>query len=1015
MNNNNKPKTKVSPMSKKLNTTRFVKIVSPLAVAIALAGCGGDSSFGGADSGSKQDTTNSGTNNNGNDTPNKTEEVTVSSLNLTTSSKNLESDSSKSVLITAIAKDANNIVIDTAKYSFSVDNDATLVVKGGVATLTQGGAKEGDVLTVTVKSGDKTETIKINVIKAEEVVVPGEIAAHSFTFSASSRELQSAGTKPITISVVTKDANNNLLEGAVVNFSVDKDANLEVNPSTGAVHTAVLTPGAAENRILTLTATSGSLTKTIKVEVVGTTVAIDGAEAITFNKTLPYVLKLKDSENKPLAYKDVELSSSKGNAISTTGQTNAKGEIEFTLTGTVGGDDKITAKALGAEYIKDVKVSGDEFTLTGNLDDVSVGSNNTLTLEWKNNGTPQANKTISVNATRGVVSTSSVTTDADGKATFTLSSPKAGQTVVTITTGDGLSTSLQGEFVATTPTYLNTQADPTLIAPKGTSTIVAKIRDIDDNPVKNKTIVFNLEDTVNGSLSQGSAITDSLGRATVSYTAGDASSAKDGVVIKTYVQSAPSIADEIKLTVGGKALRIVLGHDHLVSADEIFYTKSYGVIVTDSAGNPIKDQKIDFTITPTKYYKGYLAYTENGEDKQWNRITTATCPSEDFDNDGNLDAGEDTNNNGKLEPTHDATVTGSGVTDANGKIVVQVVYPKSRAWWSDQAIEASTVVAGTEYLERTEFTLPVLAADVKTENPPPNQASPYGTWGSCSDDPAGEPPVPPTDAKPPVVRIIESATNVIIGSVQNSTTSNKWYAVTIDGQRAVPGLDYVINDSGKVTVQTGPNNDFKLTDNNSAVDDSGFYISITTNKTTERPLTTRLPVYYQDDPGLTQSSKILLNGGYKDGKAATIALNVGENYVEYGATAKSLITGENLGVKSYGTVDTSVAGTTVVVYVAVDESGKTVTTTRTVVVKDNNVPVINLVGGDITQPVGTPLPIDGSLTATATDTSDGDLSSSVIIDSTSVDVSTAGTYFIYYSVTDIDGNTAVARRMVTVQ
>ena len=1005
----------MSKKSKNSNTIRFVKIASPLAVAIALAACGGDSSFGGGDSGSKttvdkpktDDTKTGGTKT----TPTQVE---VNSLNVSASSTRLISDGLKPVVINALAKDKNNRVISTAKYEFSVDKDATLVESGNKATLTLGGSKEGDVLTVTVKSGDKTETIEITVVKAEEVVAPGEVAAHSFVFSASSRELQSDGTKPVTISVVTKDENNNLLKGATVNFSVDKDANIEVNPSTGAVHTAVLTPGSAENRALTVTATSGTLTKTIKVEVVGTSVVIDGPEAITFGKTLPYVLKLKDSGNKPLAYKDVELTSKKGNVISTTGQTNAKGEIEFDLTGTYGGSDSLTAKALGAEFVKDVKISGDEFTLTGNLDDVSVGLNNTLTIEWKNNGIPQANKTISINATRGVLSTSSVTTDNDGKATFTISSPKAGQTVVTVTTPDGLSTSLKGEFVAITPKYLSTQADPRLIAPKGTSTIVAKIRDDADNPVKNKTIVFNLEDTVNGSLSQGSAITDSLGRATVSYTAGDASSAKDGVVIKTYIQSAPSIADEIKLTVGGKALRIVLGHDHLIAADEIFYTKTYGVIVTDSAGNPIKDQNIVFTITPTKYYKGYLSYSELGDKKEWRQVVTDICPSEDFDNDGNLDAGEDVNNNGKLEPTHDAAITGSGVTDENGKITVQVVYPKSTAWWSEQAIEASTVVGGTEYLERTEFTLNVLTADVKTESDPPNRFSPYGTWGSCSDDPDGTPPVITPAPKAPVVRVVESATGAIVGSVSNSSTTNKWYAITIDGVRAVQGLDYIINDSGKVSIQTGPNNDFKLTDNNPAIDDSGFYISITTNKTTERPLSTQLPVFYQDDPGNTQSSSIILNGGYKDGKATAITLNVGETYVEYGATAKTLA-GDDLGVTVYGTPDTSVAGTTVVVYVAVDNFGKTVTTTRTVVVKDSDVPVITLNGGDINHPVGTPLPIDGSLSATATDASDGDLSSAVVIDSSAVNTLVAGTYYIYYSVTDYDGNTAVTRRTVTVQ
>jgi hypothetical protein len=303
---------------------------------------------------------------------------------------------------------------------------------------------------------------------------------------------------------------------------------------------------------------------------------------------------------------------------------------------------------------------------------------------------------------------------------------------------------------------------------------------------------------------------------------------------------------------------------------------------------------------------------------------------------------------------------------------------------------------------------------VKSENEPPNYRSPYGTWGSCSDDPAGTAPITTPGTKPPVVRIIESVTGGIVGAVQNSTIINKWYAVTIDGVRAVQGLDYIINDSGKVSIQTGPNNDFKLTDNNPLVDDSGFYISVTTNKTAERPLTTQLPIFYQDDAGSTQSSNITLNGGYKDGNATTITLNKGETYVEYGATAKTRA-GADLGVTVYGTVDTSVAGTTVVVYVAVDNVGKTVTTTRTVVVKDNDVPVITLFGGDINHPVGTNLPVDGSLSASATDASDGDLSSAVRIDSRAVKTGIVGTYYIYYSVTDFNGNTAVKRRMVTVQ
>ncbi len=224
-------------MSKKSNTTRFVKIISPLAVAIALAACGGDSSFGGASK--------------------------------TTSESTTEEDS----------------------------------------------------------QGNSNPT--------------SSVVATAISVSASSRQLNSDGSAPVTISVVAKDKNNNLLSGANVIFSVDKDANLQVNKSTGSVHTAILTPNTAENRTLTVTVNSGDQTKEIKVDVVGTTVLIDGPEAITLNKEVPFLLKLKDSSNKPLGFETVKISSAAGNTlkVDSSSQTNSKGELAFTMTGVAGGDD----------------------------------------------------------------------------------------------------------------------------------------------------------------------------------------------------------------------------------------------------------------------------------------------------------------------------------------------------------------------------------------------------------------------------------------------------------------------------------------------------------------------------------------------------------------------------------------------------------------------------------------------------------------------------------------------------
>jgi hypothetical protein len=239
------------------HTTRFVKIVSPLALAIALAACGGSSEFG---------------------------------------------------------------------------NKSGTTADGG-GTTADGGA--------ITPSGDSNPT--------------STIAAHSISVSASSRELFSDGANPVVISVVAKDKNNNLLTGANVSFSVDNDANLDVNTATGSVHTAKLTPGNPKNRSLTVTVKSGDQTKTIIIDVVGTSVVIDGPDAITLNKETPYLLKLTDSAKKSIGRQALTLTSSAGNIITVPNgklETDAKGEIEFTLKGISGGTDNITVSALGTEFKK---------------------------------------------------------------------------------------------------------------------------------------------------------------------------------------------------------------------------------------------------------------------------------------------------------------------------------------------------------------------------------------------------------------------------------------------------------------------------------------------------------------------------------------------------------------------------------------------------------------------------------------------------------------------------------------
>lgn len=588
----------------------------------------------------------------------------------------------------------------------------------------------------TVDSTDTTDTTD-NTTNDNSKIADLEVAA-------SSRQLGSNGSEPVIISAVVKDKNNNTLKNVDVEFAVDSNGTIDPDEDSaaGSVKTAKLTPGLnrPENRTMIVTVTAGEQTRTIEIEVTGTVVQLDGPERIVIDAPTDFVAKLKDSTGSGLPFQLVDIQSASGNIIGATSDlgfyTDDDGEVKFTVTASVSGDDTLTASVLGAEFTHEINISGDEFTLDSSNEEINVNSDEPVNLVWKHDGKPQANKQINLTATRGQVP-GSVMTDSAGKASFMLSSSSAGGTVVTaVDAGTGLTASMVREFVAVAPKYMSVQSEQGNIGPEEQTTVFALVRDANDNPVKNQKVTFNLYDSVNGNLSSSIATTDSLGRASVVYTAGNATSAKDGVLIEAVLQNNPAIADQLTLTVGKRALRIVLGSDEKLAEDGVFYQKSFGVVVTDSAGNPVSDRAVDFTLIPTHYHKGYMVC--DADDLKWrpqyNEVVEGDigCPSEDLDDDGWLDEGEDLNASGALEPTHTATVNTKAVTDEGGKATVQVTYPQSQAQWSRVRLVAKISDEGTEYYEATEFTLPVLAADVSTcDLSPPNSVSPYGIQTSC--------------------------------------------------------------------------------------------------------------------------------------------------------------------------------------------------------------------------------------------------------------------------------------------
>jgi len=109
------------------------------------------------------------------------------------------------------------------------------------------------------------------------------------------------------------------------------------------------------------------------------------------------------------------------------------------------------------------------------------------------------------------------------------------------------------DFIATDPTQIAVQASPSTVAPTAQSTVTAVVRDPANNLVEGKTVTFQLTDVTGGTLSVGSAVTNSQGVAQTVYTAGSQTSAANGVIVAATVQgTSPPLTSSTALTVAGK-------------------------------------------------------------------------------------------------------------------------------------------------------------------------------------------------------------------------------------------------------------------------------------------------------------------------------------------------------------------------------------------------------------------------------------------------------------------------------
>ena len=700
------------------------------------------------------------------------------------------------VTVTATVVDNGSAVVNkTVTFTLAVDGSATFSPVSGAVTTDANG-----IATVTVKVTDvkgsvnviasyesTTDNISFNSAGDGVKIVEGEPQAASIRLFASSQQLASSGAQSIELSAIAKDNNNNLLEGVTINFASDSGAlgkvldasgsSSNVTGSDGKVAMKLSTQDEPSNRVILVTVTSGDITDSLEIEVVGTTVTLTGSSSLALDDETNYIVNVLDSDGNGVAKTEVAISASKVDEITvpTNVTTDSEGQATVKVTGTVGGTNSIIVTALGATASQDVSVQADSFLFTNFsngintvnplntpiVPDVSLAQTASITLTWmRENAVISDGKSVSFTTTRGIINVNSATT-VNGEVTATLTSTDAGTALVTFVGSDvvdgkavELTNQLEFEFFADTAATIKAQASPNSIGPnKQTSAVSVIVKDVNGNLVKNKRIKFVLEDVSGGSIFPATAVTDSSGSASTIYTSNN-TSAKDAVSITAVVEDTPAITDTVNLTVSNRELFISLGTgNELEELGTTDYVKEYSVFVTDAESNAVENVELTVSAIPENYYKGLWVPTFDGSDfVLWLALGEGStnipgpvylektrCVNEDANFDGILDDGEDFNGDGKLTPGNIVSISGSLITDEDGRSLIKVTYPQSYGQWLDVKLIVSGKVTGSENSTQAIFTLPALIDDVNDEDvTPPSQGigtrGPFGLSNDCSDN-----------------------------------------------------------------------------------------------------------------------------------------------------------------------------------------------------------------------------------------------------------------------------------------
>ena len=513
------------------------------------------------------------------------------------------------------------------------------------------------------------------------------VTAADFSLGLSTSSVDNSGSKTVTATVTTVDSARNALANVPVTFSVDNNAVAQPSGTTTAANgtiTATISIGAdRSNRIITVTATSGSLTQTASFQVTGAQLSANVINAVTAPGSTGNSVQYRLVDVNAAAMANQKITVTAPGIADTVGTTDNSGAYVYTFTApATTGNLAVTASAGGASIVSTILVQ-------------STGSG----------AVPPAGaiQSASISANPSVVSVNSSTS----------SSNRSDVRALFLGAGNSPVPNVRVRFDLPDPNNIG-----------GTLSTQSNVVYTDGNGVATTAYIPGTR----------SSPTDGV-IVRACYSASD------------FAAGTCPNSTTTTLTVISEALAVSIGTDNTIAdgTGGLTFVKKFVILVVDSSGQAKANVQLSASVDLVDYIKGYYdgpghwnrdapSVTDPVPLVNSVGFTGPTCPNEDTNRNGVLEtingASEDINQNGELDPRKSdvaVSFSGSSVTGSNGTAVIQIEYPKNVATWIDYKILiAASGVSGTEGRASWSGRLPADAGSFTATVAPAFVVSPYG-------------------------------------------------------------------------------------------------------------------------------------------------------------------------------------------------------------------------------------------------------------------------------------------------